>query len=370
MSRLVVVGGGLAGAKAAEAATGTGWDVVVVGDERHAPYERPPLSKEVLRGEKESEPVHPEPAYDLLTGTAVAALDPLQRRVTLADGKELSYDAAVVATGTSPRRLGLPGAERVRYLRTVDDARALREAAASATRVAVIGAGWIGSEVAASLRHGGTEVVLVDPMPAPLFRVLGEQVGGVFARLHERHGVALRLGSGVSEVTGEGVVLADGTVERADLVVAGIGVVPNVSVAEAAGLDVNDGIVTDEFLRTSAPGVWAAGDVASAWHPRYGEHVRVEHWANALNQGTAAGRNATGGEDAYDRLPYFFSDQYDLGMEYVGRSLPTDEVTLEGDDTAFVATWRRDGRVTAAMHANTWDATDRLKELVAADLPA
>ncbi|HEX8001443.1 MAG TPA: FAD-dependent oxidoreductase [Mycobacteriales bacterium] len=368
MSRLVVVGGGLAGAKAAEAAAENGWDVVVVGDEPHAPYERPPLSKAVLRGEAESGPVHAEPPYDLLTGTRVAALDPAAHVVLLADGRELAYDAAVVATGTSPRRLGVPGAERVRYLRTVDDAVALRYAARNVRRVAVIGAGWIGCEVAASLRQGGADVVLVDPTPGPLHRVLGQEVGDVFARLHERHGVALRFGRGVTAVTGDGIVLDGGDVESADLVVAGVGVVPNVEVAAASGLDVDNGILADDRLRTSAPGVYAAGDVANAWHPRYGARLRVEHWANALNQGAAAGRNATGADEPYDRLPYFFSDQYDLGMEYVGHSAPADEVTLEGDDEAFVAFWRRDGRVTAAMHVNTWDAIDGLKEKVAADL--
>jgi 3-phenylpropionate/trans-cinnamate dioxygenase ferredoxin reductase subunit len=368
VSRLVVVGGGLAGAKAAEAAAGEGWDVVVVGDEPHAPYERPPLSKDVLRGEKESEPVHAEPPYDLVTGTRVVGLDPAARRVHLDDGRELAYDAAVLATGTSPRRLGIPGGERLRYFRTVDDARTLREAASPGTRVAIVGAGWIGCEVAASLRQAGAEVVLVDPMPGPLHRVLGAEVSGVFARLHERHGVTLRMGSGVEAVTEQGVVLAGGDVVPADLVVAGVGVVPNVEVATGAGLDVDDGVLTDELLRTSAIGVYAAGDVANAWHPRYRARLRVEHWANALNQGTAAGRNATGRAEPYERLPYFFSDQYDLGMEYVGHGAPTDEVTIEGDDSAFVAWWKRDGRVTAAMHVNTWDIADDLRKAVDADL--
>jgi 3-phenylpropionate/trans-cinnamate dioxygenase ferredoxin reductase subunit len=191
-----------------------------------------------------------------------------------------------------------------------------------AGRVAVIGGGWIGSEVAASARQRGADVVMIDPTPTPLHGVLGAEVGASFAQLHRDHGVALRMGTGVASLTGsgrvEGVVLTDGSTEAADVVVVGVGAVPNTELAQAAGLAVDNGIVVDERLRTGVPGVLAAGDVASAYHPHYDRHVRVEHWANALNQGAAAGRNAVGDPQVYDRLPYFYSDQYDLGMEYVG----------------------------------------------------
>jgi 3-phenylpropionate/trans-cinnamate dioxygenase ferredoxin reductase subunit len=237
--------------------------------------------------------------------------------------------------------------------------------------VAVIGAGWIGSEVAASARQMGAEVVLIDPAPLPLHRVLGDDIGEVFRRLHADNGVTLRLRTGVAELRGKGsvehVILADGRVEDADVVVVGVGVTPRVELAATAGLKVDNGIVVDEFLETSAPGVYAAGDVASAWHPHYGHHLRVEHWSNALNQGIAAGTNAAGRREGYTRLPYFYSDQYDLGMEYVGYSDPGDAVVVRGSlvDREFIAFWHRDGIVTAAMHANVWDVVEDLKAIVA-----
>ena len=241
----------------------------------------------------------------------------------------------------------------------------------SAGRVAVIGAGWIGSEVAASARQMGAEVVLIDPAPVPLQRVLGHEIGEVFRSLHADNGVQLRSETGVVELRGTGrveqVVLSDGRTEAADVVVIGIGVTPRVGLAEAAGLKVDDGIVVDEHLRSSAPGVYAAGDVASAWHPHYRQRLRVEHWANALNQGATAGTNAAGGTEAYDRLPYFFSDQYDLGMEYVGYGQPSDTVVIRGDraQREFIAFWQRDGIVTAAMNVNVWDVVEDLKAIVA-----
>jgi 3-phenylpropionate/trans-cinnamate dioxygenase ferredoxin reductase subunit len=234
----------------------------------------------------------------------------------------------------------------------------------------VIGAGWIGSEVAASARQMGAAVVLVDPAPTPLHRVLGDEIGDVFRRLHADHGVTLRLGAGVAELRGvervEQVVLTDGDVEAADLVVVGVGVTPRVELAAAAGLKLDDGIVVDEHLQSSAAGVYAAGDVASAWHPHYGRHLRVEHWANAINQGATAGINAAGGGERYTRLPYFFSDQYDLGMEYVGHSTPGDAVVVRGSliDRQFIAFWHRDGIVTAAMNVNVWDVVDDLKAII------
>jgi 3-phenylpropionate/trans-cinnamate dioxygenase ferredoxin reductase subunit len=383
---LAVVGASLAGAKAAEAARGAGFDgrIVLIGDEPGAPYERPPLSKAVLRGEKGADTarVHPDGFYadhaiERVTDQVVA-LDLTARTVTLAGGGAVGFDTAVLATGAAPRRLGVPGADLrgVHHLRTIDDALRLRDAIRTATRVAVIGAGWIGSEVAASARQMGAEVVLVDPGPVPLRRVLGDEIGQVFRRLHADHGVTLRLGSGVTALRGgagtvEAVVLDDGRVEAADVVVVGIGVTPRTGLAERAGLRVDNGIVVDEHLETGVPGIYAAGDVANAWHPHYGHHLRVEHWASALNQGMTAGRNAAGAGEAYTRLPYFFSDQYDLGMEYVGHGDPGDSVTVRGDldSREFIAYWHRDGIVTAAMNVNEWDVVEDLKAIVEAGTP-
>jgi 3-phenylpropionate/trans-cinnamate dioxygenase ferredoxin reductase component len=383
---LAIVGASMAGAKAAEAARESGYDgrVVLIGDEATAPYERPPLSKAVLRGEAEpaSTRVHPDGFYDEhdieLVTKRVVGIDGSSRRLALPDGHTLAFDAAILATGAEPRRLAVPGAELdgVHYLRSVDDSTRLREAIAAASRVAVIGAGWIGSEVAASARQMGADVVLIAPTPVPLGHVLGDEIGEVFRRLHADNGVQLRLGVGVGELRGSGgveqVVLTDGTTEAADLVVAGIGVTPRTDVAGAGcGLAVDNGIVVDQHLEANVAAIYAAGDVANAWHPRYRRHVRVEHWANALNQGTTAGRNVAGWREMYDRLPYFFSDQYDLGMEYVGLSSSSDELVVRGDLDAreFVAFWHRDGVVSAAMNVNVWDVVEDLKAIITAGRP-
>jgi 3-phenylpropionate/trans-cinnamate dioxygenase ferredoxin reductase subunit len=382
---LAIVGASLAGAKAAEAARDAGHEgrIVLVGEEARTPYERPPLSKAVLRGEAEPDAtrVHPDGFYDdhdiELVTDRVAAVDAIGRRVELAGGETLAFDRAVLATGAEPRRLAVGGAglEGVRYLRSIDDSVGLRDAIRASGRVAVIGAGWIGSEVAASARQMGAEVVLVASAPVPLQRVLGDRIGEVFRQLHGDNGVHLRLGVGVRELRGAGaveeVVLTDGSTEAADLVVVGIGVTPRTDVAGGAGLRIDDGIVVDEHLESEVAGVYAAGDVANAWHPHYRRHVRVEHWANALNQGAAAGRNAAGRREAYDRLPYFFSDQYDLGMEYVGLRDPDDDLVVRGDLDAreFIAFWHRDGVVTAAMNVNVWDVVDDLRTLIAAGWP-
>ena len=379
---LAIVGASLAGTSAATTARATGFEgrIVLVGDEPGLPYERPPLSKAVLRDEAgpESADLHGEDHYadqqiDLLPGRTVDALD-LDTRAIVLDGDErIECSSIVIATGSAPRRLTIPGAELdgVHHLRTRRDALRLRDALRPGTRGAVIGAGWIGTEVAASARQVGAEVVLVDPAPVPLQRVLGDTIGRVFAALHADHGVTLRLGTGVTSLTGTGeverVVLSDGSTEAVDLVVVGIGVTPRTELAEGAGLAVADGIVVDSHLRTAAPGVYAVGDVASAWHPHYRRHLRVEHWANALNQGATAGANAAGADHVYDRIPYFFSDQYDLGMEYVGLGRPDDQLTVRGDlaGRRFIAFWHRDGIVTAAMNVNVWDVVDDLRSLVA-----
>jgi 3-phenylpropionate/trans-cinnamate dioxygenase ferredoxin reductase component len=378
---LVIVGASLAGAKAAESARASGFEgrVVLVGDEPTPPYERPPLSKAVLRGEAapETTRVHDDGYYasndiELLTGRTVEALDVGSREVRLDGGERLPFTAAVLATGAAPRHLTVPGStlDGVRYLRTEEDSNRLGEAIRAAGRVVVIGAGWIGSEVAASARQLGADVVLIDPLAVPLQRVLGDEIGAVFAQLHAEQGVKVRMDTGIAELRGdtavEQVVLSDGDVEAADLVVVGIGVTPRVELAVAAGLDVDNGVVVNEQLRASAPDVFAAGDIASAWHPHFRRHLRVEHWANALNQGLTAGANAAGGSDVYDRLPYFFSDQYDLGMEYVGYADADDPVVVRGStaDREFIAFWQRDGVVMAAMNVNVWDVVEDLKAII------
>ncbi len=381
---LVVVGGGLAGAKAVEGARDGGFEgrIVLVAEEQHLPYERPPLSKAVLRGEKEPNSTEvggqefiDKHQVDMITGTAVASVDLAGRRLRLDRGSdpELAFDALVLATGATPRKLDIAGAslDGVHYLRTVDDSLRLSRAIRDGGRVAVIGGGWIGTEVAASARQLGADVVMIDPAPVPLQRVLGAEMGEVFRRLHVDQGVTVRSGIGVSELRGsekvEEVVLSDGSVEPATTVVVGIGVEPATALGEAAGLKVDNGVVVDERLETSAPRVYAAGDVANAFHPHYREHIRVEHWSNALNQGSTAGRNAAGAGEIYDRLPYFFTDQYDLGMEYVGFGSGEDEVLTRGDvdSREFIAWWLREGKVTAAMNVNIWDVVDDLRAVVA-----
>lgn len=382
---LVVVGASLAGAKAVEAARAAGHDgrIVLIGEEALVPYERPPLSKAVLRGEVSPDVahVHPDGFYadhdiELVTDRATG-LDPDIRQVRLSSGATVSFDSLVLATGAEPRRLRIPGAELggVHLLRTADDAIRLRDAIRTATRVAVVGAGWIGSEVAASARQMGADVVLIDPAPVPLHRVLGDAIGEPFRALHIEHGVTLRMNAGVTALHGgdsvEAVELDDGRIEVADVVVVGVGVIPRVELANDAGLLVDDGIVVDEHLESRVAGIFAAGDVANAWHPHYRRHLRVEHWANALNQGITAGHNAAGNREPYARLPYFFSDQYDLGLEYIGHAESNDAVTIRGDrDTReFIAFWHRDSTVVAAMNVNVWGVVDELKAIIETRAP-
>jgi 3-phenylpropionate/trans-cinnamate dioxygenase ferredoxin reductase subunit len=378
---IVIVGASLAGAKAAETLRQEGFAgrVVLIGEEHDRPYERPPLSKGYLRGDEEvvkifvhDEGFYAEQGIELRTSTLVRGVDPAASEVVLDDGERLTYDRLLLATGAAPRRLAVPGADLpgVHYLRDVGDADGLAVAIGQARRVVVVGAGWIGSEVAASARQMGPEVAMVDPGAVPLAGVMGTEVGTVFRQLHASHGVDLYLGTGVEAVLGskaaEGVRTADGRVIEADLVVVGIGVIPRTELAEAAGIRVSNGIEVDEHLETSVPGIFAAGDVAAAWHPGLGERVRVEHWANALNQGPAAARNMLGARIPYDRVPYFFSDQYDLGMEYSGHARTWDRVVFRGnpDDGKFIAFWLAEGRVVAGMNANVWDVTDPIQALI------
>ena len=348
-----IVGAGLAGARAAETLRAEGFDgrVVLFGAEAHLPYERPALSKGYLQGTAEVPFVHPAEWYvqqdvDLRLGTRVTALDPAAHEVETADGDRLRYTKLLLATGSSVRRLA-----DAATLRTLDDSDRLRVALRPGARVVIVGAGWIGLEVAAAARVAGAEVTVLEQAPAPLLAALGPEMAAVFARLHVEHGVDLRCGVTVRAVKSDAVLLDDETVP-ADLVVAGIGVTPDVDLARAAGLAVDNGIVVDEHLRSSAPDVWAAGDVANAYHPFAGRHVRVEHWANALHQPVVAAQAMLGKDAVYDRLPYFFTDQYDLGMEYTG--FGGGEVVVRGDEREFVAFWLRDGRLTAAMNVNVW----------------
>jgi 3-phenylpropionate/trans-cinnamate dioxygenase ferredoxin reductase subunit len=379
----VIVGGGLAGAKAAETLRAEGFDgrVVLVAGEEELPYERPPLSKGYLLGtaERESAQVHPldwygDQAVELRTGVRATHLDAVAHRLTLDTGEPLSYARLLLATGSSARRLPVPGADLggVRYLRTLADADGLlADLRGGGKRVVLVGAGWIGLEVAAAARSHGNDVTIVEPQPTPLHAVLGPEMGRVFARLHRDHGVELLTDTVVREIRG-----ASGRVESvatdghaglaADLVVVGIGAVPNTDLAAAAGLDVDNGIVTDDALRTSAPDVFAAGDVASSFPPLYGRYVRVEHWANALNGGPAAARSMLGQEVTYDRVPYFYTDQYDLGLEYSGLAGPGDTLVCRGnpEEGTFIAFWTSEGRVTAAMNVNVWDVTAPLQQLI------
>jgi 3-phenylpropionate/trans-cinnamate dioxygenase ferredoxin reductase subunit len=379
----VIVGAALAGAKAAEALREEGFNgrIVLIGSEPELPYERPPLSKEYLRGEapREKARVHDEGFYEsndieLRTSTTVSAIDTAASEVEIEGGERVRYDRLLLATGAEPRRLGIPGGDLdgIHYLRDLADSTALAELLAKGSgRVAVIGAGWIGSEVAASARTKGLEVALVEMSDVPLERVLGREVGEIYADVHRNHGVDLHLGTSTDAFEGTGrverVQLSNGNAIDCDFVVVGVGVVPRTELAEQAGLEVSNGIQVSKRLETSVEGVFAAGDVANAFHPFYGTKVRVEHWANALNQPATAAQAMLGKEGvSYDRLPYFFSDQYDVGMEYTGYATDWDEVVIRGDASApeFVAFWLKDGAVQAGMNVNVWDVVEPIKELI------
>ena len=380
MSAFVIVGAGMAGGKAAETLREEGFDgrVVLIGAEPERPYERPPLSKDYLRGESERAGVYlqDDPSWyeqhevQLRTSASVESLDVGERAVLLEGGEHIDYDALLLATGAEPKRLAVPGAdlEGVHVLRTLDDCDALRGVLDRGGRLVVVGAGWIGCEVAASARQRGMEVAVIEPQSVPLERVLGSELGAFYRDVHLDHGVVLRLGTGVEAIEGAGRVervrASDDTMLEADAVLIGVGVAPRTALAEGV-LDVDDGILVDAGLRTSVEGVFAAGDVANHDHPLLGR-LRVEHWANALEQGPAAARAMLGQEVSYDRVPYFFSDQYDVGMEYAGHSRPDDEVVFRGDPATreFIAFWLRDGRVAAGMNVNVWDVNEHIQALV------
>lgn len=373
-STYVIVGASLAGATAAEALRelGFGGRIVLIGDEKELPYERPPLSKGYLAGREERAKIYVhdegwyvEHAVDLLLGRPVTRLERAAHQLELEGGERIRYTKLLLATGASPRRLGVPGAdlEGVHYLRRVGDSDRLRAAIAAGGPVVVVGGGWIGLEVAAAAREAGVEVTVIEPQSAPLLAAMGDEMGAFFAGLHRRHGIDLQLGLAVTGFEGTtrvtGVRTNDGRVFAADAVVIGIGAIPNVELAAQAGLDCADGIVVDESLRTDDADIFAAGDVARAFHPFYETHLRSEHWANALHGAPVAARSMLGQQVTYDRLPYFYTDQYDVGMEFCGRigSEGYDQLVTRGDveGAAFQAFWLTDGRVVAGMHVNLWD---------------
>ena len=364
---IAIVGGGLAAATTATELRKRGYHgpVVVYAAEDHLPYERPPLSKGVLLGKAELETVFVHDAdwyrdndVDLRTSTRVTAIEP-DEHVLRTEAGEDSYTQLVLATGSSPRRLALAdnSGKPVAYLRTIDDNQQLQAALRKKPNVTVIGGGWIGLEVASAAREAGCAVTVHETADLPLLAVLGPEVAQVFADLHRRHGVDLRLGTPVSE----------SDLAQSDLVVVGIGVAPEISLAEDAGLEGDNGVLVDQFLRTSHRDIFAIGDIANEDHPVLRRRVRVEHWDNAIRQGRVAAHNLMGENEAYDRQPYFFTDQYDFGMEYVGHvgSDGYDSVTIDGDTaSAFRAYWIRDGVVVAAMQANDWDASDAIRASV------
>jgi 3-phenylpropionate/trans-cinnamate dioxygenase ferredoxin reductase subunit len=376
-----IVGAGLAGAKAAEELRERGFDgeILLIGSESEPPYERPPLSKDFVRGEatREKTRVNDEDFYtrheiELITGHRASTLDLDASRLTLDDGRTIAFDRLLLSTGAEPRRLRLPGAdlEGILYLRTLADAGALRDRLDSGRRVAVVGAGWIGSEVAASARQKGLEVTLIDPFALPNERIFGREIGAFYRDVHAAHGVQLALGEGVEGFEGDTCVRAvrtgAGRTIECDFAVVGIGVTPATGLGADAGLRIDNGIAVDERLQSSAANVFAAGDVANAWHPFYGRHIRVEHWANALNQGPAAARAMLGETVSYDRIPYFFSDQYEVGMEYSGYATEWDRVVFRGDRDAgeFIAFWIHNDRVVAGMNVNVWDVNQQVQALI------
>ncbi|WP_022889910.1 NAD(P)/FAD-dependent oxidoreductase [Agromyces italicus] len=382
---LVIVGGGLAGARAAEGARQAGHTgpITIVAAEDAMPYIRPPLSKEFLTGaaERDVVDVHPAEWYadehvEVLRGVRATALDPGGHRLRLADDRTLAYARLLIATGANARRWPAPEGELagVHVLRTFADSVALRDAlSGGGRRMVAIGAGWIGLEATAAARAYGDEVTVVAPEAVPLAAAVGSAVGEVFAELHRTNGVDLRMSTGVAALRSTegrvtGVELDTGETVPADLVLVGIGAVPATGLADAAGLEVQNGIVADASFRTSADDVYAVGDVASVYHPVLEAHLRTEHWANAENAGRAAGRVLAGESLEYAEIPYFYTDQYDLGMEYSGYGTLADGVdpVFRGDPGAreFIAFWQRDGRVVAGMNVNVWDVSDGVQRLI------
>ncbi|QRY44404.1 FAD-dependent oxidoreductase [Mycolicibacterium boenickei] len=388
-STFAIVGGGLAGAKAAEALRDNDFDghVVLFAAEDQLPYERPPLSKEYLAGKKKLDDFTVDPAswyrdhnVELRLGTEVTAVNAAEHTLALPDGTAVGYDKLLLATGSSSRRPPIPGSDAagVHYLRTIDDAATLSAALTPGSTLAVVGAGWIGLEVAAGARGRDVNVTVVESARLPLLAALGAEVGEVFAQLHREHGVDLRLDQSVKEVTTDngtatGLRLGDGSTVTADAVLIAVGAAPNIGLAEKAGLAIADGgVLVDASLRSSDPDIFAVGDIAAAQHPFFGVRIRTEHWANALKQPAVAAAGMLGKSAEYDELPYFFTDQYDLGMEYVGHAPRYQRVVFRGDVAGreFVAFWLdAESRVLAGMNVNVWDVLDDVKALIRSAAP-
>jgi NADPH-dependent 2,4-dienoyl-CoA reductase/sulfur reductase-like enzyme len=387
MPTFVIAGASLAGAKAAETLRDEGFDgeIVLVGSEPELPYERPPLSKGYLLGNdsRDSAFVHTADWYaeknvDLRSGVTVTAIDRDQAAVAVSGpaGPELlHYDKLLLTTGASPRRLDFAGSDReeVLYLRTISDSDRLRRAFQPGTRVVVAGAGWIGLETTAAARTADCPVTVLEPQSTALYAQVGPELGDVFASLHRTHGVEFRFGEHAVEFRPGMVITSAGAEVPADIVVVGIGAAPNDGLAASAGLEVSNGVLTDEALRTSDQNIFAAGDVANSFHPLLGHRVRVEHWANALNGGPAAAMSMLGQPVVYDPVPYFFSDQYDLGMECAGLPLPGsyDQIVYRGDPATgeFIAFWLSSGAVVAGMNINVWDVSDDIQSLIRSRRP-
>ncbi|MFH5228599.1 NAD(P)/FAD-dependent oxidoreductase [Antrihabitans spumae] len=384
----VIVGGGLAGAKLAEALRDKDFagTVILLSQEDHLPYERPPLSKEHITGKKSLDGFtvltrqwYRDHHIDLRLGTEVTAIDRSAKTVSLPDGSTISYDKLALATGSRSRRPPIPGSDAVgvHYLRTVEESDALVDVLAHGGRLAVVGAGWIGLEIAANAREKGVDVTIVEAAELPLLAALGSEMGAVFADLHREHGVDFRFGAKVeaitdSDGTATGLRLGDGTTIDADAVLVAVGAAPNIEIADAAGLDTDSGVLVDASMTTSDPDIVAVGDIAEQDHPVLHHRIRVEHWANALNQPAVAAATMLCKSATYENLPYFYTDQYDLGMEYVGHATDYAQVVVRGDTAKreFVAFWLgADNTVKAGMNVNIWDVTDAVKALVASGRP-
>jgi len=377
----VILGAGLCGGAAAQTLRDEGFDgrLILIGDEAHPPYERPPLSKEYLRGEQGRDDlfVHPEDWYgeqeiETRLGVRARAIDAGDRSLTLEDGERVPYDTLLIATGGRPRRLGREPSERILYLRTVEDCDRIRERMAPGARLILVGAGFIGAEVAASARTVGAEVTVLDRNEVPLARVLGPEIGKVYAEIHRDHGVDLRASDGVGaiEESDHGVVVRSirGATIEGDAVVVGVGIQPNIELAKAAGLELTNGIAVDEYCRTSREGVFAAGDVADHFHPVFGRRIRVEHFDNAIKHGTHAARNMLGKVEPFEDPHWFWSDQYDYNLQYGGFASEWDDVEIRGslEERDFVAFFLKDGVLLAALGLNRGREVRRAMKLIAA----
>ncbi len=382
---MVIIGGGLAGATAAETLRTEGWQgpVTIVADEPETPYQRPPLSKGFLAGKEGDDALLPYPAswypennVTVLTGTAATAVDPAAHTVTLSDASTLPYAKLLIATGASPRVIPFPGVDLdgVHYFRTKADSVAMKELlSAGGHNLVMIGSGWIGMEIAATATELGNNVALLGLEDVPLSVAIGNELGRVFASRHEEAGVKFVLPSSAKEIKGDGghvteVVTTTGEVLPADLVIVAVGVVPNTALAKDAGLTISNGIQVSGSLATSDPDIFAAGDVANSLHPVTNAYARSEHWANAIASGKVAAKSMLGQDAVLDDIPYFYTDQFDLGMEYSGFGALTKdaELVVRGslEKREFIAFWVLEGRVVAGMNVNIWDVQDAIKDLI------